>query len=43
MCGKHCAQILKTLNSFNVYVAYNNVRIFLPFVEFRDLCFSSIN
>ena len=27
-CGKHCAQILETLNSFNVYVVYNNIRIF---------------
>ena len=29
--------VLEALNSFNVYVVYNNVRIFLPFVEFHDL------
>ena len=26
ICGKHCAQILETLNSFNVYVVDNNIR-----------------
>ena len=37
-------QLLKILNSFNfhAYLVYNNVRIFLPFVEFHDLCFEAL-